>query len=127
MSLHHPAVSKACVVGNPPSRWASESGLHRPEEGASVTAEGDHRLVRDLRAGSQRLPGPSRDQFRDHLPEAPPQGLAACLEEEERQKLVAGAPAAAPTARDTTLLIDDDPSFGRLRGMTRTSSHRAVD
>ena len=81
------------------SHWRASQGLHRPEEGASATAEEIIAWSRDPQQGLTGYRVPHEIEFRDQLPETLiGKVLRRVLQEEERQKLAAGAPAAAPTA-----------------------------
>jgi long-chain acyl-CoA synthetase len=99
--FHHPAVSKACVVGIPDDRTGERVKAYIVlKDGASATADEIVAWCRDPEQGLTGYRVPHEIEFRDELPETLiGKVLRRVLQEEERQKVLAAGPsAAAPTA-----------------------------
>ena len=97
--FHHPAISKACVVGIPDDRTGERVKAYVVlKPGMSATSDEIIAWCRDPEQGLTGYRVPHEIEFRDELPETLiGKVLRRVLQEEERQKLATGAAAAAPT------------------------------
>ena len=98
--FHHPAVSKACVVGIPDDRTGERVKAYIVlKDGMSATADEIVAWCRDPEQGLTGYRVPHEIEFRDELPETLiGKVLRRVLQEEERQKLATRTAAVAPTA-----------------------------